>query len=384
VAATLAKPGKPVIENAGALAPFFDRLAEVERNPALPVHILQFVDSHTAADLFTGQMRLLFQQRFGDGGAGFSFAGHPFAGYRIGGTSRAQSAGWSTVGTHFLHLPDPMLGLGGVGIETDIPGEEITLGAHADRVELEYLQQPHGGEIAVTMDDSEASSDSVTATDGPLGAASLAVPTPGGEHNFTVRTRDDAPVRLLGWVTENKAGATYEALGINGAEAPVILRWDEAMQSAFLERRHPSLIVLAYGTNEAANSSWTFDSYRSAFASILQRIHRATPEVAILVIGPADRYVHVRGRTWTPVADPISKIIAAQKSACKEYGCAYWDQRERMGGTGSMRDWVSAQWAQADHTHFTNAGYQQLANALYSDLMQAYASDKPASPPGKR
>ncbi len=37
-----------------------------------------------------------------------------------------------------------------------------------------------------------------------------------------------------------------------------------------------------------------------------------------------------------------------------------------------MRDWVSVQWAQGDHTHFTVEGYDELASALFSDIVQQY------------
>ena len=104
-------------------------------------------------------------------------------------------------------------------------------------------------------------------------------------------------MRLLGWVTENNSGITYEALGINGAEAPLILRWDENMQSSYLKERTPALVVLAYGTNEAANRSWTYEDYRKSFVAILTRIHSAVPQAAILVLGPGDN-------TQMCIADP--------------------------------------------------------------------------------
>jgi hypothetical protein len=68
----------------------------------------------------------------------------------------------------------------------------------------------------------------------------------------------------------------------------------------------------------------------------------------------------------------IDRIIAAQKSACRESGCAFWDTRERMGGLGSMRDWVQAGFAQRDYIHFTPAGYRRLATMLFGDMMRQY------------
>ena len=71
------------IEQPQAMIPFFDKLSALHRGkPENPVHILHFGDSHTAADDWTGDLRYAFQRRFGNGGPGFSLAGHPFNGYR--------------------------------------------------------------------------------------------------------------------------------------------------------------------------------------------------------------------------------------------------------------------------------------------------------------
>ena len=267
-----------------------------------------------------------------------------------------------------------MLGLGGVGIESDRAGEHIELDAPAERAEIQYLVQPQGGHFTISIDGSSPEGIPATSTDGSLGPGSQEIQLSPGQHHFAVDLAGDGNVRLLGWVTENNSGITYEALGINGAEAPLILRWDENMQSSYLKERTPALVVLAYGTNEAANRSWTYEDYRKSFVAILTRIHSAVPQAAILVLGPGDRYTNVHRRSWTPYIIPTDQIIAAQKSACKELNCAYWDERERMGGPGSMRDWVYADLAQGDHTHFTGTGYEDLAKALFSDLMQQYAS----------
>ena len=37
-----------------------------------------------------------------------------------------------------------------------------------------------------------------------------------------------------------------------------------------------------------------------------------------------------------------------------------------------MREWVSVGWGQGDHTHFTGEGYNELAAALFSDIVQQY------------
>ena len=360
------------VENPEALQPFFDQLKQREADPtAGVVRILQFGDSHTAADMFTGALRTLFQSKFGDGGAGYSYPGYPFAGYRIHGTRRAQSVGWTVTGTHFRDLGDGMLGMGGVSLSTSHPGDWISLDADATSVEVQYLIQPGGGNIEVYDGDTLLTS---VSTDGETAAGHYDAQVAAGPHHFEVRTLSSAPVRLFGLVTEQDAGVTYEAIGLNGAEAGLILKWNEDLADELMSQRDLSLIVLAYGTNEASDGNWSEESYAAMFRTLIERLRKEAPHASILVLGPADRELR-QGRSrraaWVPY-DGIDRIIRAQRKVCREMGCAYWDERARMGGFGTMREWVSVGWGQGDHTHFTGEGYNELAAALFSDIVQQY------------
>ena len=87
------------IENAAALVPFFEQLYRHQKGDIPgPVRVLHYGDSHTAADELTGSMREQFQQAFGDGGAGYSFAGRPWNGYRRLDVKTGASGGWYTDG----------------------------------------------------------------------------------------------------------------------------------------------------------------------------------------------------------------------------------------------------------------------------------------------
>jgi lysophospholipase L1-like esterase len=358
------------IENVAALQPFFDHLHQLDVDPkGSVVRVLQFGDSHTAADVFTGALRTLFQTKWGDGGAGFSYAGYPFAGYRIHGTKRQQSVDWRVEGTHFRDLgDDAMVGMGGVSLSTDQAGSWISLDADATSVEVQYLTQPGGGPIEIY--DGEKLLDTVS-TDGATAAGHFDATVEAGTHHFEVRTTEHAPVSLLGMTTENASGVTYEAIGLNGAEASLLLRWNEALAATYMAQVNPALVVLAYGTNEASDHTWTAESYAAMFRSLIERCRRLAPKAAILVIGPPDRELRAGRKEWAPFAG-VDRIVAAQRAICKQMNCAYWDTRSRMGGFGSMRDWVSVQWAQADHTHFTGEGYTELAGALFMDIVQQY------------
>lgn len=395
-----------------ALQQFFRALSEeqAERstggaNSERTVRILQFGDSHTAADIFTGEMRANLQQQFGDGGLGFQFPGHPFAGYHLAGSLRSQTTGWFTEGNRFTALGDGDLGMGGISISTEKAGQTITLEIPCTTLQLHYLQQAAGGRLQFSDNGTPLSvidtgAGTVTAgvvtasaviagamgesappaaTDAAAVAGTAGTGTAGtftyacgaGLHEFAFTTLDEAPVKLLGLVTE-QPGVTYECLGINGAVAPLMLRWNQTLFDDYMRQRSPNLIVLAYGTNEAGVSAEHLESYPEEFATILDNLHRIAPAASILVLGPADRSMRAgRGGPWRPFIG-TDRIIAMQKEACRTHGCTFWDTRRRMGGFGAMQVWVAAGWAQPDRTHLTGTGYRSLADALYADLMHAY------------
>ena len=264
-----------------------------------------------------------------------------------------------------------MVGMGGVSLSTDAAGNWVSLDADASSLQVQYLIQPNGGSFEVRDNDTLIATVSTAIADpsATTTAGQFGTPVEPGPHHFEVLTIDDAPVRLLGLGTENTSGVTYEAAGINGAEASLFLRWNEALQQPLLAAANPALVVLSYGTNEAGDRNWTEETYAAMFQRIIERVRRLAPNASILVVGPPDRALRAGRRAWKPFTG-VDRIVAAQHTVCREMHCAYWDQRSRMGGLGSMRDWVSISRAQPDHTHFTGEGYTELASALFSDIVQ--------------
>jgi lysophospholipase L1-like esterase len=357
------------VENPAALIPFFEQLYRLETGETNDVlRVFHYGDSHTAADGWSGTLRYLLQARFGDGGNGFSHAGRPWLGYR-----RLDLKSWSTKGWYSDGLAgregDGLYGLAGVSMSAQRPGEMVNLQTDAQRAEFHYLRQPGGGRVEIS--DNGAVLD-VIDTDGPGMPVAHPLQLAPGSHLLTARTLDRKPVRLHGWVTENNRGVTWEMMGINGAQASIGLKWEDAGLAPVYQQRPPSLIVLAYGTNEARNKDWTYESYRDMFASLIDKYRRLAPAAAILAIGPPDHQIRTRAG-WAP-HEKIDLILEAQRAACRSRGVAFWDIRERMGGKGAMRQWVFAGMAQPDYVHFTAPGYRLLGAALYKELMAHFST----------
>lgn len=363
---SLAAAHEAGMENPAALIPFFEQLYRHQEGPAEVLRVLQFGDSHTASDDWPAALRNRFQSTFGNGGPGFVHAGRPFIGFRRWDTKSTMSRGWSPTGL-LNRASDGLNGLSGVSLATTRAGETLTLEAEGARVEVFYYQQPGGGAFVIDADGEELGR---VRTDGEPGPGYFSADLTPGPHQFTLRTAGGGPVRLFGWVVENETGVTWETLGINGAQADLLLLWDEELLRGHIARRDPALIVLAYGTNEARRKDWTYETYREAFTALLARMRAASPAASILVLGPPDQSLRQR-RAWKP-HDGVDRIVEAQRDAALESGCAFWDLRTTMGGKGSMRQWVYAGFAQGDFVHFTAPGYRMIGESMYELIMGQY------------
>ena len=163
---------------------------------------------------------------------------------------------------------DGLYGLGGLSLTVARPHESVYFQADGADFELFYYQQPGGGSLQLYDNGTPVEQ---IMTDGEPGPAYYHLQTIPGPHRVELETLDQYPVRLFGWVAENPTGVTYETLGINGAQASIMLGWNEETWRSNLERRNPGLIVLAYGTNEAGRRDWTLDTYREMYAAAVDR-----------------------------------------------------------------------------------------------------------------
>lgn len=359
------------IQNAAAMVPFYEQLYRLESSrksnlPTPPLRILHFGDSHSASDDWPNAIREPLQQRFGAGGPGFVHAGRPFPGFRRYDAKATMSKGWEPQGL-LNRQADGLSGLSGVSVTARRAGETVTLEATGSHVEIFFLQQPNGGSFSV--EDSGEVLDTVS-TEGGVAPGFWSRDLTPGPHFLTIRTQSALPVRLQGWTVESPSGATWETLGINGAQADLLLGWDPAILKAHIARRDPALIVLAYGTNEARRSDWTLESYKQTLIGVIRLLREAAPAASILLIGAPDQMLRTRRKLSS--LENVSPIVAAQRDAAFETGCAFWNLRAAMGGRSSMQQWVRAGLAQGDYVHLTAGGYRLWGQALYELVAGQY------------
>ncbi|MDX8399383.1 MAG: hypothetical protein R8K20_03960 [Gallionellaceae bacterium] len=393
-----------------ALAPFFDTLKQLElgqRSEA--VKVIQFGDSHTASDRFTGALRKLLQNRFGNAGRGTLAAGVPFDYYRPTNVKVQQGRGWQTF-TSNKRGATGIFGSTGFRLRGSSHAKSTWLKSLEpkgfDRVALTIISQPGGGSLIVDVDGRKRYT---VATDGDqVQAKKINIPVPQGSHRLSITPTGNGAVELLSWNFErNTAGLVYDNYGISGATADVMSSFSPSTVAWELQQRQPSLIVVSYGTNEGFYDRINLQVYEQNFAEHLRMLAEAAPAASILVIGPPDaaRYPkrcakghkksarcrslrqdeinnYQRKFVSSPSASScvwhtppnIPKIREIQRRTAFTMGFAFWDWSQVMGGSCGVNNWVrnDPPLAYADHIHYRQAGANISAKALFDDLMRGY------------
>jgi lysophospholipase L1-like esterase len=353
------------IENVAALIPFFEQLHQSIKTPR-KISVLHYGDSHTASDDWAHVLRSAFQQKFGNGGAGFVHAGRPFAGWKRSDVSAMISGRWLTTGT-LANPGDGLHGLTGISLTAQRSDALVTITTAAQQVQAVFLQHPEGGTLELSSDTSPGE---VIDTSGAWAPAAYIFQDSTGLQLYRARAAS-AGVRLLGWIAENKAGLTWEQFGINGATAMQHNSWEPTTVEAHLAQRNPALVLMAYGTNEAVMPKLDRLSYAASWKQTIDRIRRTAPQASILMVGPPDCYKPARGG-WRPLVN-LELVIDVQRQVARSLGCAFLDWRAHMGGESAMFSWVKAGLAQRDHLHLTKPGYVLLGTTMAAELMSHFA-----------
>jgi lysophospholipase L1-like esterase len=172
---------------------------------------------------------------------------------------------------------------------------------------------------------------------------------------------------------------TVEGIGVIGAHAAQLAARDWATFGPELAQRAPALVVLQYGTNEAASRHADPRSLEETLVALAARVREHVPGCAVLVLGPPD-LARRHGDAWvTPPT--LAPIIAAEQRAAARADAGFFDAREALRPEGSIDALTRTQprLAYPDHIHLTPRGYALLADRYVDALLAGY--DRWRAPP---
>jgi lysophospholipase L1-like esterase len=368
-------PPQPLEGSPEALARVAGVMERIGRGERVRVSV--FGASHTQGDFWTGHLRRLLQRRAGDAGHGFVMPAAIVPGYRAQDVNLCRSDGWRAdyVGRPGGH-GDAFYGLMGASVSSADPTQfgwiETTHdnpeGRRVASYDLFTLGQPAGGGLVVRIDDAAPITVSTRADAPSLLRHRFEVAD--GEHRLELRPAGDGEVRVFGLSAERPGpGVIVDAMGVRGRSIRSWLYWDRAMADQGLATLDPDLVVLAYGTNEAADVDYTMDAYRADLRRALGMLRAAAPDVACVLVGPTDTARRLRDGSYA--AWPrTAEVAQVQREEAPAFGCASWDWQQATGGPGSIVAWRLQRepLAAEDLIHLTPKGYVLSAERFLDAL----------------
>jgi lysophospholipase L1-like esterase len=360
-----------------AMTSFYEALLRTaRREPNAVTRVVHFGDSLVVVDFLTGQARRRWQARFGDAGHGYMLAGKPWPWYQHWDVIYRTSDEWRVDGIMNPKSRGGYYGLSGYAFDGSGRGHYVEyatntkseFGRRVTRFEVHYLVQPHGGSFEVFID---GVSRGQIKTVGPaVKNGAHVVPVKDGPHKLRVECVGDGPVRLFGAVLERDTpGIVYDTLGINGGRARTLERIHPDLWTEQLRQRRPDLVILNFGTNESEDAERPMATVEADYLTVLRRLRAAVPAASCLVVSPADRASRQGGQLTThPV---IPRLVATQRRAALQAGCAFYDTYEAMGGKGSMAAWYLSKPSKCagDLTHPNRRGADVLGDMIYRSLV---------------
>lgn len=370
-----------------------------------PVTILHLGDSHIASDRFSGDLREMFQERFGGAGRGLMMPGYPFPYYRARGVRFDKSGKWSSANS--FKRAGGLYGLTGVRLTTREKNAQLSLASLTgpfEWAEVSFLTGSGQGSAVVSVDGKGKVAEMKRSE-----PEVLRVRIEHKGSRLDIRAQGDGPVTVLSWaVGQNRPGVRYINLGIPGATADTPRLWDAEFVAADVARLEPDLIVLGFGTNEGFNDGLDANAYEARVEKLTDDLLRASPASSLAIIGPADsaRFPRfAKGKKNAPCralddserrnyrklwrarsaklgrwhAPPkLDAVRGALSRVADQRKAHYWDWASAMGGPCAVHDWVRAKprLATPDHVHITRAGSRRSARLFFASLMEGY--DMPA------
>jgi lysophospholipase L1-like esterase len=341
-----------------------------------PLRIIQLGDSHTAGDYFTGQLRQRLQRQFGNAGIGWLTPGY-ITNQRSHQVLLRSLGKWtlsdSKIARHTGTFP-----LGGF-INTSAGNSILEIQAKeplpAGQWQLSIWQQSRQTPWSLALAGGKVSK--LPGQGDPKAAWRLGSQSIEASNIDRLRLLAPTGGKLGGVILDRQApGITLDALGINGAVANVINRWDEASLRQQLQWRDPQLIILAYGTNEAFGQDLVPQTYEDELRQAIRKLRVAAPNAAILLIGAPSsaksKAPNINGGCRLPLPPALLKVQNSQRRIAHQEKTLYWDWAAMMGGNCGAQVWLKQKipFMRPDLVHMSPEGYAASADALYMALLR--------------
>lgn len=352
--------------------------------------ILQIGDSHTAADLFTGEVRDRLQAKFGAGGL-FLPPGIPKAGVQSAEFEIRADDAWSYKAMSATDQPDRFW-LSGYTASANQSGAMVSFMARGqqafDSIDVSFLKTNGGGQADILLDDNVV--DHVSLDGRPrLPLIRRLMPQNGKVGSFKtlkVVTTSGGPVELSGvFIDQRQSGVSYLSVGFPGARVTVLNRMSPENLANDMARIDPDMVVLAFGTNEGFDDNLDPADYKKTLTGIADLLKQGNAERKLVIVGPPpgarkeDSCRDIRNACGTPPvagacwAQPpkLSEVRDAEREVAQSVGAIFWDWSSVLPTACALEQGHLGDPPifGPDRVHMTGRGYRDSADAFAQVLI---------------
>lgn len=351
------------------MKPFYEALAQV-KTLKRPVRIAYFGDSFIEADIFTADLREMFQQKFGGCGVGYVPITSSISGYRP--TVRHSFGGWSSHSSNdSVGFDKKQQGLSGhyffprEGAYVQLKGQS-KYASRLDTCEVSTLYFLNKGFAAVRSKVNGAGEGTLHEEPGDGKIQAVSVKGRIGQVRWHVEQAEETT--FYGVAMDGRQGICVDNFSVRGSSGLHLRSIPLTTLRDFHRLRPYDLIVIQYGLNVATERGVKYDSYKKGMLTVVEHLKEAFPEAGILVVGIGDReYKNEQGELRTMPG--VKNLIRYQQAIAAESHVAFWNMYEAMGGQGSIVDMIDQKMANLDYTHINFKGGKHLAGILFETLM---------------
>lgn len=344
--------------------------AALDRAGEEHMRILHYGDSQIEEDRISSVLRDSLQTRFGGGGPGLLPVREKYYTLRFSETSTLEPARYLIYGTPEQRTGNGRYGVMGQKAHYDTT---VTTSFHPlkgnegpSRYFNRVTMLTSGGAVSLYCKGQklhlEASQDVRHATFELPDSTERISLTHSGSHD------------IYGIMLDNANGVSLDNIPMRGCAGTIFSSLSSSQLEDFLSGENVRLIILQYGGNVVPYTSTekSISQYRESISKQIVLLRRLAPQARILFVGPSDMSTSIQGKMQT--YSQLPSIVEALKGACMESGAAFWDMYSAMGGSGSMKKWVTSQppLAGSDYVHFTPKGAEKMGGMLYEALMLYY------------
>ncbi|MHC5202592.1 LysM peptidoglycan-binding domain-containing protein [Myroides sp. LJL119] len=423
--------GNQMIYHWENLSHFWQKLHQVDSLKQGKVNIVHIGDSHIQADFFTGRMRELLQDRFGNAGLGFAFP------YKLARTNGNTSVKYSSNVTwdsyrNIFPVNGANVGLSGIALSTNQKTPVIELSVDSDqyrftRVKVftpetqqvfnlgtsaKKIALSSGTPMKITHKIKSGESLSLIARKYHVSISDIKkLNNLRGDNivagkNLFIPSKQTQPVEIdLSEFSSEQAVFKDGFFDFNlDREVSQIYFYPNQnldlydLNGIVLENQNPGIVYHSIGVNGARYSDYTkyplffeqlkglepdliiismgtnesFDKmdseeFKNQVNEFLQVLKSTNPQVDVLITSPPPSYFG-RNKPNTLVTGLSNQLIVNSI----ENSYAIWDLYYNLGGTLGLKSLQEKGYLAKDLVHYTVKGYQYSADLFYQALMHTY------------